>query len=142
MWIHGTAVRLETEAALSGVWRAGSFVELRGRAHAGTWVHYAIPTPVIVEGQRLTVAAVLVRYRSNSPGALLTNVHVFDGDARIKTYDGLTEAPQEWRLQRWAVDSPGGVRWGVGISMYVAFGAAASESVHLQIASVGCELVK
>lgn len=48
------------------------------------WVHYAIPTPVIVNNNRAKAVTVLVKFGSSDSQALsIAAVHVWDGNARI-----------------------------------------------------------
>jgi len=48
------------------------------------WVHYAIPTPVIISNVRVKAETVLINYESSNISALsIRAVHVWDGNKRI-----------------------------------------------------------
>lgn len=50
------------------------------------WCHYAIPTPVIEDGQRLSADTVLINWETNNLSDLFVSaVHVWDGNKRIFT---------------------------------------------------------
>jgi hypothetical protein len=70
----------------------GSF--WRGQAGQSNWFHVAIPTPTIIEGARVRLQRIFVLFTAgdttvnsaNSSGANITDIHVWDGPNRIKTF--------------------------------------------------------
>ena len=86
-WIHGTAFQLEDPTAVNDMRRVGWGTSFNGRPGAFTWFHVAIPTPVLVDGNRPKLERVSVLYRADN--AEIRNIHIYDGPKRIKTFDGL-----------------------------------------------------
>lgn len=78
MWTHGTSMQIEY------VHRAGHGVYVESKSGQENWVHFAIPTPVIVTGNRLRVGSVLVDFMTGSADAFEKHVHVYDGDTKLR----------------------------------------------------------
>src|SRR3712207_2453795 len=98
MWTHGHGVAVEFPDRIKSEWRAGFFIRLVGKNGTTNWLHFGIPTPVIVNDNRLSIDSALVRLRCESAQAAVTNVHVFDGEKRIAAHDGLSLAPANWTM--------------------------------------------
>lgn len=122
MWTHGHAVRIETPDHLSAVWRSGTFVRIVGKQAQSAWLHYSIPTPVIVTDRRLTAGSVMIRSRTVPQNdAWIEAVHVYDGENRIAAHDGRHDNSRDWSFLRYEVPGTPEVRWGVGVSIKVKF---------------------
>ena len=135
-WLHGHKVKVE-RPELARVWRAGFYGRVTGNAGSENWLHFAVPTPVIVDEQRLKVGSTLLRYRA-SGAAHIHAVHVYDGETKIAEYDGMTSRPRDWQMQRFRVPGRPEIRWGLGISVGVRFPAAGGK---LEFAGAGCDFV-
>jgi len=85
------------------------------------WVHFAIPTPVIVNDHRLRAVTALIRFITG-PGAKITAFHVYDGEKKILNLNGLsltsTNGPG---MDRHDVTGHPEILWGTGISLGVQF---------------------
>jgi hypothetical protein len=105
-WVHGNAfappefpaaglyevdnVRWTDITGLRKGW--GSF--WLGQPGQSNWFHVAIPTPTIVEGARVRLQQIFVLFTAgdstatgaNASGANITDIHVWDGPNRIKTF--------------------------------------------------------
>jgi hypothetical protein len=146
MWVHGHSMTVEHPDRLASVWRAGFYVRINGRSAQNTWLHFAVPTPVIVDGNRLRGGAALVRFRTTPTDAWVAAVHVYDGERKIASHDGLHEAPSGWEMKRFDIVGNPEIRWGLGISINVAFhidSAAADGKLawRIDISSVGCDFL-
>lgn len=139
MWVHGTSMRVEFPARISSIWKAGFFTRVIGRAGTTNWFHFNIPTPVIVRDKRQMVDSVMLRFRAGSTHARVTNVHVYDGERRIATHDGLSLSPSGFSFSRFNVSGKPDVLWGVGISIGVAFSGSTDAQNTLEFASAGCD---
>ncbi|MCA5892923.1 hypothetical protein LEP48_06085 [Isoptericola sp. NEAU-Y5] len=139
MWAHGHSMAVENPSALVSEWRAGFFIRTIGRAGSTNWFHFGIPTPVIVDDDRLTIDSALVRLKSAGRGARVTHVHVFDGERRVAAHDGLSVAPTGWEMLRWPVPGRPEVLWGVGVTLGVAFSGASDAENTLELASAGVD---
>lgn len=136
-WLHGHATEVEFPDRIAHEHRAGFYYSVEGRAGTDNWFHLAIPTPVIVSTQRLHVGSVMLRYRT-AEGALLTAVHVYDGESRISHADRLENHPDAWGMERYTVPGSPEVKWGVGISFNVRFPRAGA---RIEIAAAGCDFL-
>jgi hypothetical protein len=143
MWTHGHGVQIEYPDRLALERRYGFFIRLRGKPFTSNWVHFEVPTPVIVDGQRLRVGSVMVRFRTGS-GASVHAVHVWDGERRIATYNGLNLSSRVFRTPRFGVPNHPYIRRGLGISFGVKFGDSANlpkNKLLVDISSAGCDFI-
>lgn len=142
MWTHGTGVQIENPERLSFDRRYGFFARLRGNPFNSTWVHFAIPTPAVVDGKRLHASAVYLRYRTG-PGASIGAVHVWDAERRrIAAYDGLTlTSGSGFRTSGFIVPMRPPVYYGIGMSVLLKFGDDAnlpSNRLIVDLSTAGC----
>ncbi len=116
MWIHGDSVRIEYPDRMEGdTRRGGAYYKMMGSRLSKNWFHAAIPTALIVEGRRLRLDSVMLRFRTR--GAAVTKVHVYDGENQIASHEGLSLSSRDWLFERFAVPDPKPeIFWGVGIS--------------------------
>jgi hypothetical protein len=139
MWTHGHSVKIENPASIASVWKAGFFSRIVGNSGSTNWLHFAIPTPVIADDIRLMGDSAMLRYRCGS-GAQVTNVHVFDGEARIAAHDGLALSPQgDFAFHRFGIPGRPDVVWGYGITVGVRFDGADDAANTIEFASVGVD---
>nr|WP_125778207.1 DUF6623 family protein [Antribacter gilvus] len=125
---------------MAQVWRAGFFARLVGRPSTTNWLHLPVPTPVIVDDKRQMVHSALVRLRTGSPRAKITNVHVFDGTRRIAAYDGLSLSPSAFGMERFDVPGRPDVWEGLGVTLGVRFDGTTNAENTIEIASAGVDL--
>lgn len=136
-WIHGHAMEVEFPDRIAREQRAGFYYRIEGRTGTDNWFHIAIPTPVIVHDQRLKAGSVLLRYRS-AGGAIVTAVHVYDGEARIAHFDGLANHPEAWVMERHVIPGTPEVRSALGLSIGVRFPRAGG---RIEVAAAGCDFM-
>ncbi len=139
MWVHGHSMKIEFPDRLKSVWRAGFFVRVVGQPGSTNWFHFQIPTTVIVKDKRQMTDSVMLRFRSASNKATVTNVHVYDGEGRIATHDGLNQFPANFGLERYNVPSKPDVLWGICISVGVKFSGTTDAQNTMEFASAGCD---
>lgn len=140
MWVHGTGIEIEFPDTVESVWRAGFFTRIVGRPNTTNWLHFHVPTPVIVKDRRLMVDSAMLRYRCGSPSAAVHAVHVFDGDGRIAAHDGMSRHPGGgFAFERFDVVGKPDVRWGTGISIGVRFGGGSAEARTIEFAAAGID---
>ncbi len=144
MWVHGHSMEIEYPERVSQLQRMGYYVSVRGKPFTSNWFHFAVPTPVIVDGQRLQVGSVLVRLRTG-PGASLSAVHVYDGETKIVSHDGLSLSPQgAFTTARFDVPTHPPIIWGLGLSLGVNFGDSANlppNKLLVEVSAVGCDFM-
>jgi len=139
MWTHGHHLAVEYPDRIKSEWRAGFFIRLTGNPGTTNWLHFGIPTPVIVNDNRLAIDSALVRFRANSAQTAVTNVHVFDGENRISAHDGLSLSPPNWEMRRFGVVNRPEILWGVGVTLGVRFSGATDAQNTLEISSAGVD---
>ena len=152
-WVHGTSVQVEFPelgdpgnpvgnpdatpftqfTLLDGVRRRGEGTYFRAvhptKGYVDNWFHFAIPTPVILDGARPELTRVYVFYATSIygklTGAQIMNVHLYDGPNIIKEFNDLSLTG----AHNGAVDSsnefqifpPVLILYGLGVSVRVAF---------------------
>lgn len=132
-WIHGHAMEVEFPDRIAHEQRAGFYYRLDGRAGTENWFHIAIPTPAVVNDQHLKIGSVLLRYRT-AGGAVLTAVHVYDGDALIAHFDGLANHPETFVMERHEIAGSPQIRSALGLSISVRFPTAGA---RIEVAAAG-----
>jgi len=137
MWAHGHSLQVEV-AGRGSVERKGFSAKYTlNSGGLSNWLHFAIPTAVIVNGDRLRVASAMVRFRCGTGGQVKA-IHVYDGEKKIAAKDNLSLGPGLWHVEK--VDVPGDpeVMWGLGISILVYSGPDAR---WVEFSSAGCDLL-
>jgi Family of unknown function (DUF6623) len=89
-WTHGNSLTVETPQNLASIIHIGWGTELRFVPGKSSWCHIPIPTPVIVDNQRLKVQKLFLFFNVKEGQGSIRNIHVYDGPSRIQTFDGLT----------------------------------------------------
>jgi hypothetical protein len=120
-WTHGLGVELETPSW--SAFRQGFYTTVRpSNESTFGWVHFVIPTPVIVDGERLHAVTAWIRYATGST-AKITNFHVYDGEKKIADYNGLALGNGGTGIVNESRAVPGSpeVLWGTAISLGVQF---------------------
>jgi Family of unknown function (DUF6623) len=134
IWVHGTAVEVEypdriaplsTDRMYERGQRKGWGTHFYGLENTTNWFHFAIPTPGILDDARPPLEKVFVFYWADG-WAKITNVHLYDGPARIKSFDGLNLSGNHSgsvdSFNTWTVSPPVVLAYGLGISVGVEFG--------------------
>lgn len=121
MWTHGTSMNFQFPDRLTKMLRAGWGVDLEGAPGSTNWFHFAIPTPVIVSGDRLRLGSVLVDFETGSIDAFVEHVHIWDGRHRISEHNNVNLS-ERVGMRRFDVPDDPPVREGIGISIGVGFG--------------------
>jgi hypothetical protein len=135
MWTHGTSVQVENPGVVN-VTRYGFYTRVDGNSGAATWFHFAIPTTVILSDVRKQVDSVILQFESL--GAAVTNVHVYDGPAKIAVYDSMNLAGTH-NSERFPVPGKPSVFSGIGISVRVQF--STSSPRYILFKTAGADLL-
>ena len=134
-WVHGSAMTGEYLNRITSVRHCGPFVRIEGNEGQNTWLHFAIPTPTIRDGNHTKAESVSVAFRARSHA----NVHevlVYDGEKIIAEH-------QDLGLKGDHLDSkfeiPGGpeVDRGINVVVGVTFDAGAPDVRAMQVEIVG-----
>jgi hypothetical protein len=137
-WIHGTSIQVELPNDIESIRRLGFFTRLVGKPNTTNWLHFAIPTPVIVNGHRNTFGPCMLRFVTAGPGAVVRDVHLYDGEVRVAAHNGVNLSGSQ-AFTRFGVAHLPPVLWGVGISIGVTFGGGTSATRTMDFISAGCD---
>jgi len=88
-WIHGNTGRVERQEFTHKITPFGFGLEVQSTGPMN-WVHYGIPTPVIVNEKRLKILRVMLVFDTPNTYSRVQNVHVWDGSVRLANIDGLS----------------------------------------------------
>lgn len=123
-WVPGTAVVPQKE---------GYFISKIYEGHGATftttgqqWFHFAIPTPVLIEGKRVSAHKFFFFYKT-SMTAKINQVNVYDGNKIFKAYYNINLSGDhsndiEEKINSLTLDTPHEMKYGFGISILVDFG--------------------
>ena len=88
MWVHGTALAVESPENLAGNGRFGWGADIDVKPGKSTWMHIQVPTPVLVGGVQARLLRVFFLFETF--GGRFSEVHVFDGGKKVKEFKGLS----------------------------------------------------
>lgn len=138
MWTHGTSMEVEFPDRLESQRRLGFFMRVVGEANSENWFHFAVPTPVIVSNDRKTIGPVILRFVTGGTSAVVRDVHVYDGEVRVATHNGINLSGSQ-PFARYGVPHCPPVLWGLGISVGVRFGTGTATQRRMDFISAGCD---
>jgi C1A family cysteine protease len=139
MWIHGHSIQIESPEAIARLWKAGFYAEVEGKPGTNNWLHFAIPSKVIVKDRRLRVGSVMLLLETLSAGAIVRDVHIYDGDTKIAQHNGVNVTGNAGFV-RFDVPTHPPVKWGIGISVGVTFKSGSASRV-MRFKSAGCDFI-
>jgi len=139
-WVHGHSMQIEYPDRLNVMWRAGFYMRVEGELGTNNWFHFSIPTPVIVNDNRLRVGSVMLRFKTMSKDAIVQDVHIYDGEKKIKTYNNINLSGDHM-FKRFDVSNHPDIKWGLGISIGVKFGTESAKSHRMEFISAGCDFL-
>ena len=134
-WVHGSSMQVEYPDRLTAVRHTGPFVRIEGSDGQNTWVHFAVPTPTVVDGTRTRVNAALVSFRTRSH-AKVNEVIVYDGEKRIAEHMDINLEGDHLDA-RFEVPGSPEANLGINITVGVQFGNGAPNVRAMQIEIVG-----
>jgi hypothetical protein len=139
-WAHGTSLQVEVEGNVESIRRYGFFTRVVGMPNTTNWYHFAIPTPVIVSNRRLTFARAMLRFVTGGTNAVVRDVHVYDGHARLVAHDFVNlSGNQDFAV--FGVPHKPPVFWGAGISIGVQTGNGTAAQRRMDFISAGIDFI-
>lgn len=157
LWVHGHSAEVEYPDRVASLEYKGNSVNIEGTPSTENWVHFAVPSPVIIDNLRMRPAKILFRYRSPDGGCSVDTVHVYDGENRIavaerpwgsvtlETCRGTSETGSisEFDENGWKYLILGfdalfiiSVTYGIGISIHITFGRTGG---RVEFEAAGCD---
>lgn len=138
MWIHGTDVKVELEENVESLRRFGFFTRIVGKPNTTNWYHFAIPTAVITDSNRLSFARAMLRFVTGGPQAVVRDVHIFDGSSRIAAHQSVNLSGDQ-PFAKFGVAHKPDVLWGAGISIGVTTGTGNESQRRMDFISAGID---
>jgi hypothetical protein len=139
LWVHGHSGEIEYPDRVDSIVYKGNCLLIQGNPSTTNWLHFAVPTPVIIDDSRMQPVGILFRYRADG-GARVDKVDIYDGENIIATDENprSTELDDGWSWIIVNVDALKilSVMWGIGISIKLRFGR---EGGQLEFDSAGCD---
>lgn len=140
MWTHGTSVTVEVDANVEFIQRYGFFTRIIGKPNTTNWYHFAIPTAVIVDNRRLVWVRAMLRFLTGGTTAVVRDVHVYDGEARIIAHQAVNlSGVQPFAV--FGVPHKPFVFWGAGISIGVQTGRGNAAQRRMDFISAGVDFM-
>lgn len=139
-WAHGTELRIELDSAVASLRRYGFFTRVVGKANTTNWYHMPIPTPVITHGNRLAICRAMLRFVTGGPSAVVRDVHIYDGEARIAAHQFVNLSGSQ-PFAVFGVAHKPDVFWGTGISIGVQTGAGTAAERRIDLISGGIDFL-
>jgi hypothetical protein len=133
-WTNGVDVALENRSWSALRQGFGTTIRPSNETISG-WVHFAIPTPVILSGVRVKAGQALVRFSTGSQ-ASIGAIHVYDGETKIAEQNG-TKFQGNLQLATLQLGRPE-VKWGTGISVLLNFTGTTSDA-WVQLIAAGID---
>ncbi|MFP3868463.1 MAG: DUF6623 family protein [Desulfobacteraceae bacterium] len=122
-WQHGVKIFPEWPNNLIQTIRKAWGTTFTGKENTTNWFHIPLTTPVIEENRRTVLVKIFVLFKTTG-NAEITNIHVWDGNKKIRAFDGLHLSgdhvnidPYNW-FYTWET-----MQTGVDIVVRVKFGA-------------------
>lgn len=134
-WIHGNGALVEHPDRLESQRYYGFFNRLIGKQGTKNWIHFALPTPVIEDGRRLTMDRFMLRAVTGS-AATLRDVHIRDGERVVALLNGVNQSGS-MPFAKFGVASMPSVRWGISISLGFDFGSGSVGQRRVDLISAG-----
>jgi len=141
MWAHGTDVHVEVDANVESIRRYGFFTRVIGKPGTTNWYHFAIPTPVITEGNRLAFARAMLRLVTGGTAAVVRDVHIYDGSTRISAHQAVNLSGSQ-PFAVFGVPHKPDVFWGAGISIGVTTGTGTAAQRRIDFISAGIDFLE
>jgi hypothetical protein len=91
-WTHGNSLTVETPPNLAAIIHYAWGTDLRFDPGQSSWCHIPIPTPVIIDDQRLHVRNLYLLYSVKEGEGSIRTILTYDGPHLMKTFDGLSLA--------------------------------------------------
>ena len=138
LWMHGVNMQVEYPSRLTSVRATGPFVRIEGARGQNTWLHFPLPTPVVVDGARMRIEGAYVSFRTRS-NASVYEVIVYDGESRIAEHMDLDLRGDHLEAR---FDVPGNpeIHRGINVTLGVRFDDAAPDVRSMQIEVIGVGL--
>lgn len=132
IWVHGHSVQIENPQNIETIERQRFHSYILGKTTTQTWFHFAISTPVMVNGKQIRAKYVGLSFESEKE-AIVQSIQVYDGQKRLAMHQNIGLAGGLFN-ERFDVIGYPRVEQGIGISVGVMF----SRKAVIKLISAGC----
>ena len=136
LWVHGNSAEIEYPD-LAQVVRKGSSIRVLGAQASNNWLHFAMPTPVILDNLRMKPVWLQFRYKTTG-GVSIHRVDVYDGEKKISSYENTNDPVDgDWFhfSEFMDIGRNQSANLGIGVSIGLAFHHA---NAQIDFESAGC----
>ena len=134
-WVHGSAMTGEYLNRVTSVRHCGPFARIEGSEGQNAWMHFAVPTPTVQNGNRTKVESVSVSFRARSH-ANVAEVLVYDGEKIIAEHLGM-EMKGDHLDASFEIPGAPEVDRGINVVVCVTFDEGAPDIRSMQVEIVG-----
>ena len=134
-WAHGSSMQLEYPNRVTSVRHTGPFARVEGSPGQNTWAHLPVPTPAVVDGNSVRIAAVLLSFRTRA-NARVHEVIVYDGDRRVAEHMGL-DLQGDHLDARFEVPGAPEAGKGINVTLGLSFSDNAPDVRSMQVEVIG-----
>lgn len=139
-WTHGSSIQFQDKSWEARSDRQGKRTRVWPTTVTKEWVHFAIPTPAIINNtERLKAHSTIIRFLTGSQASIVA-IHGHDGDKQIINRNNLDlKSKPETPAYRERFDGMPPVFWGVGIDICVNFTGTNENEAWIDFISVGVD---
>ncbi|QGU00237.1 hypothetical protein SYNTR_1643 [Candidatus Syntrophocurvum alkaliphilum] len=138
LWIHGHSLEVKYPERLLSIQRTNAYALIEGQPGTTNWFQFAIPSPVIMDNKQLKIAAVFIRFKTQSENVYIKAVNLYDGETLIEKFD-FHHTQQDFDTIR--IDPAlVALNWGLGVSVNVAFNEQADPAT-IAFSAAGCNFI-
>nr|WP_169740454.1 DUF6623 family protein [Methanobacterium veterum] len=132
-------MQIEFPENLASVKRAGWGITVSSKSGMSNVFHFPIPTPVIINDQRLKVGSVMLQFTTGSGDAVVRKIIINDGKNLLKSYENVNLSGKVgWK--RFDVPNHPSAQLGIDIIVHVRFGVESSDH-SMTFEAAGCDFL-
>jgi len=143
-WVHGNIVEPQVEGPFLNKVRYGWGTHFKASSQ-NVWFHIPFTTPVVLDEVRPKISKIFVFY-STKGDAKITGIHIYDGGTAVKKLDGLSLQGTHYKQidadNSWVINPPFAIKYGLGLSVQVAFGKFTSVVPEVVFYTAGADFTK
>lgn len=143
VWTHGHGVEPERDGAWLNTVRRGWGAEFR-TGGGSNWFHFHFSAPVILDGQRLSLAKAFVLFQAANHATVKALV-IYDGETAVFRADNLLIAGNHSvgldSQNTWVINPPIALKFGLGYSVLVEFAGGGEDIPVIVFTGAGADLI-
>ncbi len=140
IWQHGNGAIVDYSGQALLLRPIGNALRVVGAAGSTNWLHYPLPLHQNTIQPAIRLLRIRVRYRCDSPTALITNIALFDAEKSVFKVSGLGLCAFDWEEIELKIKDNLCLKHGLNLSIGVRFDGSDDETHALEISSVGIEV--